>query len=157
MRKFMTLLAFVAAPTLAMSHEFTVGDLFIDHPVANTTAATAMSGAGYLSITNNGDTSDTLIGIEADFPRVMLHDTIVENDIAKMSHIEAAEIAPGETLTFAPGGKHIMFMGLDGDPFEAGEKIDATLIFEKAGRIDVTFDVEDLSHGDAGHSDHSGH
>ncbi|PJN92451.1 hypothetical protein CNY89_29595, partial [Amaricoccus sp. HAR-UPW-R2A-40] len=36
-------------------------------------------------------------------------------------------------MTFAPGGAHVMFMGLDGDPFEVGEVIPATLVFEKAG------------------------
>jgi len=157
MRKFMTVLAFIAAPSIAMSHDFKVGDLVVDHPVANTTPARAMTGAGYLSIKNNGDTADSLIGVEADFPRVMLHDTVVENDIASMSHIEAAEIAPGETLTFEPGGKHIMFMGLDGDPFEEGETFDATLIFEKAGRVDVEFVVEDLSDGHGDHGDHGDH
>jgi copper(I)-binding protein len=144
MRKFLIAAVLIAAPSLAFSHEFKVGGLIIDHPVAKTTPATAMSGAGYLSITNTGDEADSLIGVEADFPRVMIHDTKVENDVATMFHIDAAVIAPGETLTFAPGGKHIMFMGLDGDPFEVGETVEATLVFENAGRLDVVFNVETL-------------
>jgi copper(I)-binding protein len=35
-----------------------------------------------------------------------------------------------------------MFMGLDGDPFEAGESVPATLVFETAGRVEVEFKVE---------------
>ena len=165
MRKFFIAVTLMVAPSFAMSHEYKAGDLVVNHPVAKTTPATAMVGAGYLAITNNGDTSDSLIAVEADFQRVMIHDTKVENDIASMFHIDAAEIAPGETITFAPGGKHIMFMGLGGDPFEAGETFPATLIFKKAGRLDVEFNVETLEQivealgkgGDAMDVDHSGH
>jgi copper(I)-binding protein len=140
----LTIAALITAPTFAMSQEFKIGDLVVDHPAAKTTPASAMTGAGYLAITNNGDTSDSLIAVEADFPRVMIHDTKVEGDVASMFHIEAAEIASGETVTFAPGGKHIMFMGLDGDPFEEGETVNATLVFEKSGRLDIVFNVETL-------------
>ena len=165
MRKFFIAVTLMVAPSFAMSHEYKAGDLVVNHPVAKTTPATAMVGAGYLAITNNGDTSDSLIAVEADFQRVMIHDTKVENDIASMFHIDAAEIAPGETIIFAPGGKHIMFMGLGGDPFEAGETFPAALIFEKAGRLDVEFNVETLEQivealgkgGDAMDVDHSGH
>lgn len=166
MRKFFIMSALLIAPFSVTAHEYKIGGLVIDHPVAKTTPATAMSGAGYLSITNTGDAPDSLIAVEADFPRVMIHDTKVENDIASMFHIDAAEIAPGETVTFAPGGKHIMFMGLDGDPFEAGEVVEATLVFKNAGRIDVNFNVETLEQivealgkgaAATGEVDHSGH
>lgn len=158
--------ALAIMPLSATAHEYKIGDLVIDHPVAKTTPATALTGAGYLAIRNNGDSADSLIAVEADFQRVMIHDTKVENDVASMFHVEAAEVAPGETVTFAPGGMHIMFMGLGGDPFEAGEIVAATLVFEKAGRIDVNFNVETLEEiiealgkGDAvtAEVDHSSH
>ena len=55
------------------------------------------------------------------------------------------EIAPGETLTLAPGAAHVMFEGMGGDPLKVGESVPATLVFERAGRIDVEFKVEPLS------------
>lgn len=169
MRKFMAALALFAAPTFAAAHEYKIGDLVVDHPAAKTTPTTAMTGAGYVTITNNGDETDTLIAVEADFPRVEIHDTKVENDVASMFQVEGVVVEPGDTVTFAPGGKHIMFMGLEGDPFEEGETVDATLIFEKAGRLEVVFDVETLEQivervGNASHEmnmdhddDHSSH
>lgn len=169
MFKRLLILALAMMPLSAAAHEYKIGDLVIDHPVAKTTPATALTGAGYLAITNTGDSVDSLLSVEADFQRVMIHDTKVENDIASMFHIEAAEIAPGETVTFAPGGKHIMFMGLNGDPFEAGEVVNATLVFEKAGRIEVNFNVETLEEiiealgtgndaaAEEDHSAHGGH
>jgi len=169
MRQLLLISTLLVAPTFVAGHEYKIGDLVIDHPVAKTTPQTARAGAGYMKVTNTGDMADSLVAVEADFPRVMIHDTKVEDDVASMFHIDAAEIAPGETVVFAPGGKHIMFMGLDGDPFEAGEVVEATLVFEKAGRIDVNFNVETLEQiidalgkgaaatGEADHADHGGH
>ena len=109
------------------------------------TAPTARAGAGYLQIVNKGDQPDRLIGVTAGFPRVMIHTTQMDGDIARMVHLEAVDIPAGETVTFAPGGLHVMFMGLNGDPFETGESFDAVLVFEAAGEVPVTFYVEDIS------------
>ncbi len=127
-----------------MAHDYELGDLAIAHPIARETTATAMSSAGYLSISNSGTSDDTLLEVRADFPRVMVHNTKVENDIATMFHIENVVIPAGETITFAPGGLHVMFMGLNGDPFEKGEQIAATLVFENAGELEIEFSVEDI-------------
>jgi hypothetical protein len=88
-----------------------------------------------------------LLAVRAGFPRVMMHDTETVDDIATMFHIDSLVIPAGETVTFAPGGKHVMFMGLDGDPFEEGETVPATLIFEKSGEIDIEFNVETMLDG----------
>lgn len=136
--------ALTLLPTFGFAHDYTLGDLVIAHPVARETAATAMTGAGYITVTNNGDTDDALLEVRADFPRVMVHDTVTENDISTMVHQENVPIAAGETVAFAPGGLHIMFMGLNGDPFEEGETVPATLVFEHAGEVEVVFNVESM-------------
>ncbi len=135
--------AIVAAftTTSATAQQITAGDLVIDQPFAFETPVTAMSGGGYLQITNTGDTADRLIAVEADFPRVMIHTTEEKDGVARMMHVDAVEIPAGAITMLAPGGFHIMFMGLQGDPFETGEQIPATLIFEKAGRVDIDFEV----------------
>ncbi|KMK68685.1 copper chaperone PCu(A)C [Puniceibacterium sp. IMCC21224] len=139
----------------ASAHDFKVGDLVIEHPMAFATPKTAMTGGGYLSITNTGAGDDRLLAVEAAFPRVMLHTTDMQNDVASMRHVEGIVIPAGATVTFEPGGLHVMFMGLDGDPFEVGEKIPATLVFEHAGNLDVMFNVE--ARGASDDMDHSAH
>ena len=134
-------------PVTGFAHDYTLGDLKIAHPIARETTATAMSSAGYLSITNNGDTDASLVEVRADFPRVMIHDTKMENDVASMFHVDEIVIPAGETVTFAPGGKHVMFMGLNGDPMEIGEQVPATLVFKDAGEIDIMFNVEEIKAG----------
>ncbi|MEM9523114.1 MAG: copper chaperone PCu(A)C [Pseudomonadota bacterium] len=141
----------------ATAHDFTIGDLTIDHPIVFETPRSAMSGGGYLSVTNNGTSSDRLIEVSADFPRVRLHMTEESDGVARMIHVEAIEIPAGETVVLEPGGAHVMFMGLNGNPFEVGEEIPATLIFEQAGRIEVVFKVESRDAATGERTDHSGH
>ncbi|WP_299963484.1 copper chaperone PCu(A)C [uncultured Roseobacter sp.] len=145
---------FLSLPGLVSAHEYTVGDLSVDHPMAFNTAPTAKSGGGYLSITNGGETDDRLIAVRADFPKVELHTTEEKDGIARMMHVDAIEIPAGETVSLQPGGLHVMFMGLGGDGFEVGEQIPATLVFERAGELEVIFNIEERG---ADAVDHSGH
>lgn len=147
-------LALLASPTLA--HEFKIADLTVGHPFSHPTAATAMAGAGYMTITNTGETADRLVAVEAAFPKVMLHASVETDGIARMIHLDdGVEILPGQTIEFMPGGLHVMFMGLDGEPFVEGEAVPATLVFEKAGRLPVEFTVEPLKTGvEMDHSTH---
>ena len=152
-----------AAATAATAHEYKVGEIVVDHPMAFETAKTAQTAGGYLIVTNNGATDDRLIAVEAAFPRVTIHTTEMDGDVARMIELEGGIVVPaGETVTLIPGGMHVMFMGLGGDPFEVDEKIAATLVFENAGRLEVTFNVEArdghdhgaMSHDEMDHSDH---
>lgn len=107
------------------------------------TAPTAMAGGGFMEITNSGDTGDRLIDVLADYPRVELHRTEFDSDgVATMIHLEdGIDIPPGETVTLAPGGMHVMFMGLRDTPFTEGDQVSARLVFETSGEVPVTFDI----------------
>ena len=120
------------------------------------TMATAMSGAGFFTVTNTGPEDDRLIAVRSDFPRVTLHGTKNEDGVMRMFDMDAIDIPAGETTALEPGAMHVMFMGLDGDPFEVGEQIPATLVFEKAGEGDVVFYVEPRGSA-SDHIDHSAH
>ena len=136
----------------AASHEVITDSLVIDHPYALETAATAISGAGYMTITNTGTEPDRLLEVRADFPRVTLHGTRTDaQGVIRMSPVAGIDIAPGETVTFATGGSRVVFLGFDGKPFEEGQRIPATLVFERAGEIPVEFWVEPRDSGMTGH------
>lgn len=138
----LALLAAIGLASAAQAHDFRTGGLTVLHPFAIETATHATTGAGYLSIRNDGETEDALIAVEAEFPRVTLHTSVEADGMMTMQPLDRLEIAPGETVTLAPGeGGHVMFMGLDA-PFEAGSRFAARLVFEKAGEIAVEFVVE---------------
>jgi copper(I)-binding protein len=68
---------------------------------------------------------------------------------------DGLEIKPGESVELKPGGNHLMFMGLRGG-LKAGEAIKGTLVFQKAGTVEVEYRVGAQSGGDGGggHSHH---
>lgn len=157
-------LAVLLSAGFAQADDYTLDDLQIVHPRAFETPKSANVGGGYMTITNTGAADDTLIDVRvAEIPRIELHLSATdENGVATMTKQEGGIPVPaGETVTLKPGGLHVMFMGLGGDPFEVGERINATLVFETAGEIDVTFDIEArtagdhgaMKHGDMDHSD----
>ncbi len=96
--------------------------------------------AGYLVIKNTGSTDDQLISASADFAgMVMLHKTVISNNIASMQEVQSIDIPAGQTVTLQPGGFHIMFMNLKSIP-QVGTKVALTLVFQKAGTITVQAD-----------------
>lgn len=149
--------AIAACSTQLWAHDFTVGDLEIGHPYAFETPVSAMAGAGYLTITNNGDAPDRLVEVRADFPRVEVHETVVTDGVGRMLPVEGIEILPGETVKLQPGGYHVMFMGLGGHQFVEGETFNGTLVFEQAGEVEVDFAIEARSTEAEAEMDHSNH
>lgn len=135
----------------ALAQDYRLGELNIDHPIVYETPATARAGGGYLTIENLGASDDRLIAIEGEFPRLEIHTTVMDSDVAMMQRVDALEIPAGETVELAPGGMHLMIMGLS-EPFVEGKSIPLTLVFENAGPIDVEFIVE--ARPDAGGHDH---
>ena len=67
--------------------------------------------AGYAVLHNGGDAPVIVHGASSpDFGSVSLHETIEIDAVERMQPIEQVEVAPGASLTFAPGGKHFMLM-----------------------------------------------
>ena len=95
-------------------------------PVSTTSAA-------YFSLTNHTASAVTLVGAQVDFSDdVELHDMSMNEDgIRNMKHIAELAVSPGETVTLAPGGLHMMLFGLTSVPKE-GEDVNVCVQFSDA-------------------------
>jgi copper(I)-binding protein len=101
----------------------------------------AKTGAAYLTVANHGAETDRIIAAACDVAAgAMFHETAIENGIATMRHVESVEIAPGAAVSFAPGGTHVMLMGLR-KPLKRGEHFILTLKLERAGNIAIDVPV----------------
>ena len=115
---------------------------------------------GYVTITNNGQAGDRLVGASAGFAkRVEIHEMIHDNGVMKMRQRSGGiEIPAGETVMLKPGGLHIMFMGL-GETMAPGDMRDVTLEFASGHVVSVPAMV--LKPGDIkmddGHDQSAGH
>ncbi|MEM9732759.1 MAG: copper chaperone PCu(A)C [Pseudomonadota bacterium] len=177
-RTLLAALAFtLATATAATAHDYKLGDLMIDEPVARATAPGAKVGAGYVTIMNKGDKDAFLVGGEADFAGLIeIHEGKVENGVMTMKAFENGLIIPaGGTAVMKPGGNHVMFMKLK-QPLTEGETLPVTLRFKEAGEVKIDFKVlsiadtmkmkggmamdhSKMDHSKMDHSkmDHSGH
>lgn len=136
---------------------YRLGDLVITSPWARATPGGAKVGGGFLKITNNGSEADRLTGGSASFAgRVEVHEMAVTDGIMRMRELEKGlEIRPGQTIELKPGGFHVMFMDLM-QPLKQGEGVKVTLVFAKAGKLDVAFKVGGIADkgGDEGGHKH---
>src|SRR3984957_8104939 len=140
----LTLAALVAVLALpASALDYKLGAIEIVQPWTRTTPPTAESGGGYLVVKNTGTTPDRLIAVKSPVAdKVEIHEMKMDGNIMRMREVEKGiEIPPGATVELKPGGFHVMFMGLKA-PFAKDAKVPLTLVFEKAGSIDVDLMVQ---------------
>ena len=121
---FAALLAFTSSA--AGAAELSVTDAF--------SRATPGAGPGvaYLTI-HGGDTPDRLVS--ASTPRsakVELHTMTMDGDVMRMREVDALDVPAGGEVKLAPGGMHLMLMGLAA-PLKAGDTVPLTLHFDHAG------------------------
>ena len=142
----------------ASAQQIKVGDLVLDHAWARATPGGAKVGGGYLTIENKGTTPDKLIGGSSPAAgKIEVHEMAMNNNVMTMRPVkDGLPIPAGQSVTLAPGGYHIMLMGLKA-PLKKGDKVPVTLSFEKAGEVKVTLDVQGVgaTSSSSGQMDHS--
>ncbi len=142
--------------TPALAEDVTHGDLTISDAWSRETTPAQKAGAGYMIVRNAGSSDDRLVAAAAAVAeRVELHTHIMEDGVAKMRQVEAIDVPAGGEAKLAPGGLHIMFIGLTG-PLEEGTSFPLTLTFENAGAVEVEVPIRDVRAGAdmGGHNDH---
>ena len=138
-------IALFAAVPLAQAHGYKLGQLEIGHPYARATVPGQPAAGAYLSLENKGTASDKLVALSSPASKsAEIHTMAMEGNLMKMREVDGGlEIKPGQKIAMQPGnGYHIMLMGLS-KPLKAGDKVPLTLTFEKAGKVEVTLNVED--------------
>lgn len=145
MRKFASVavaLAAVAASLPAFARDITVGTLKITEPWTRVTPEGAKVAGGFMTITNTGTEADVLVG--GTFPLAgvfQVHEMAMEGGAMKMRELAAGlEIKPGATVELKPGSYHVMFMELR-EPIKATAPVKGTLVFKKAGTVEVEYTV----------------
>ena len=118
-------------------------DLDVISAWSRATPKGAQVASGYLTIVNRGAAADRLLSASTKIAdKVEIHQMAVQDGVMTMRPLQdGLAIAPGDTVSLAPGADHLMLIGLHA-PLQEGDRIAVSLAFEKAGVIDVAFDVE---------------
>lgn len=137
-------------PLLAMADE---GGIRVDNAWSRA-AISGHNGAVYLTITDTG-AADRLKAISTPVARqAEVHESFTDNGVMKMRPAPLLAIVPGKPLTLAPGGYHVMLLGLN-KSLAKGDNFPITLTFENAPPVTVQVRVEGAGaaapDGTAGH------
>lgn len=157
MKKMIALaLALTTAPAVAHDmHDMHTGGIRVTQAWTRQTAPGQSVAGGFMTIANQTNAEDRLISAESPAAdKVELHSMSMDGGIMRMRPVpEGVAIAAHATATLAPGGLHLMLIGLK-KPIADG-MVPVTLRFAKAGTVSVSLMVEPV--GAAAPEDHHGH
>jgi len=117
-------------------------DIVVSQAWSRATPKGAKVAGGYLTIENRGALPDRLLSASSSAAaRVEIHQMALQDGIMTMRPLESGLTIPAdETVTLAPGGDHIMFIGVTA-PFEEGQRVAVVLNFERSGPTEAQFEV----------------
>ncbi len=135
--------AAASGAVLAQVPEHKQGPLTIVQPWSRATAPTQKTGGVFLRIENTGSRPDRLIGVESEIAdTASLHAMIRHGDVMRMRPVVGGIDVPANGhVVLAPGGKHVMLIGLRGQLIKASA-VPLTLVFERGGRVQIEAIVE---------------
>lgn len=124
---------------------------------ARASAGMAKAGAAFMTLTNTATLDHTLVSASADVSeRIELHTHTMVDGVMQMREVEGGiKVPAGETVMLAPGGLHVMFLGLHA-PLKVGSTFDLTLTFDNGHSTTVPVKVMSVGHmgNAAGHMGH---
>ena len=145
--------AFIATTVFASGNEVKVGSLKIENPQVRATVPAQKMSGGFLKIENKGG-ADKLISASSSVSKTMeLHTMVMDGNIMKMREVKGIDVPANGSVELKPGGLHLMFMDLN-EQLKPGSTFKVKLKFEKAGEVEVPFQVMDMRPAGHGHSGH---
>ncbi len=97
--------------------------------------------AGYFTLANHGSTMVSLVGASSPAcGKLMLHRTTTAGGTARMEMVKSVELPANGTVSFAPGGYHLMCIAPTADVVP-GRKVPITLGFADGATLTAEFEV----------------
>jgi periplasmic copper chaperone A len=135
------------AALLAISQMAKADGIEIVDPYARATIGSAKTGVAYLKLVNRTAEFDRLRTVSADIAEhAALHVHAMKDDVMTMEEIACLELAPGTEVEFAPGGLHVMMIGLS-KPLREGDHFPLRFTFDRAGEINIDVPVRSSVEG----------
>lgn len=98
--------------------------------------------AGYFTLHNDGAAARTLVGASSPgCATLMLHRSLSQGGQERMVMVAGVPVPAHGTLSFAPGGYHLMCMSPAAD-LHPGGHVPVTLRFADGGSVDASFSVK---------------
>lgn len=127
----------------------------IDGATVRIMPPTLTNTAGYLTLTNRGKTTLSLVSASSSFAqKVEIHGHEMVDGVMHMFKKERVSISPGQQAVFQPGGLHLMLFGIN-PHYRHVEQIDLQLTFSDGSVVKV--DASVVSGESNVHQQHKAH
>ena len=151
---FLLALAAAALPASSEQERYETGSVAIESAWARELPPVSENGAAYLTIANGGDRPDRLVGASSAIAeRVEIHTHEHAEGMMTMRRLDGLDLPPGERVRFAPGGVHLMLIGLE-RPLEKGGRFTVRLEFALAPPVEIGVPVKAMDAAPAASHDH---
>ncbi len=118
------------------------GAIQVCRPWAWTSLKGATTGAAYVTIVNRGSDGDRLVSVNSPTARrAEIHLHSMAGNVMRHRIMELVDVPPDQTVTFAPGGLHVMLIHIT-SPLKIGANFPLILNFEHAGSVAVDVVVQ---------------
>ncbi|MDM8348143.1 copper chaperone PCu(A)C [Pseudomonas sp. sp1636] len=142
MKKALLTAALLGASLFASAHEYSSGDLHIAHPWSREMPPVAPSAAAYFVVHNQGSEADRLLSVSTPHAgKAEIHEHVHAAGLMKMQQVQSVAVPAAGEVRFEPMGYHVMLFNLK-QQAKDGERFPLTLIFEKAGAVEVDVAVQ---------------
>lgn len=142
---------------MLLSSAAMAADVAVEGPYARATAPGQPNSAVFMQINNQGEAARLVSASSSAAKVVELHTHTQDQGVMRMRQIEAIDLPANSQVELAPGGLHIMLIGLEA-PLQDGSQIDMTLEFDDgtSAQLDVPVQMvmpagmahgEPMSHG----------
>lgn len=113
--------------------------------------------AAYLTVANHSGVASRVVGASADVAdKVEIHTTREIDGYMRMEQLADLPLPPGQSVTLAPGGTHLMLLGLARMP-AVGETVRLCLELEPGGEVCTMAQVRKTAAGEQTHDHHQHH
>jgi hypothetical protein len=117
----------------------------IEAPYARAVPPGQPNSAVFMVLENTGDTPRALVGAESDIAATLeLHTHRMADGMMQMRKIERIDLPAGERVSLAPGGLHLMLIGLR-EQLRPGAAVSVTLIFDDGSRTEFSAPVRQVT------------
>jgi len=109
--------------------------------------------AAFLTLTNGSAVDHALVAAASDASKVVeLHTHRMEGGMMEMRRVDKIDLPAGGSVALAPGGLHIMLIGLAHD-LSAGDAVALELVYEDGSRASIEVPVKTVQQT----MEHGGH
>jgi copper(I)-binding protein len=133
--------AFLVAATATAAHEFKIKSFEFIHPWTREPAHGVRDVSVYMVLRNTGGTGERIVGVSSPLAaRGELRAAKADGG----GQLAAIEIAANTTIELNAEGPHILLLGLT-EPLEGYQYFPLSLMFERAGRVEIEVYVEEIN------------